>query len=682
MSKLGPHFMRGGDVIRWRGDATDGLPVIYKFDPMTLGMSLDVSQGALVVGKLDQQDGQLGITDWKALMKAGRTPKSAAQLRFDAQTRVPGPGGTTINRYTTNFRVDVWEDDNEVVPDTPDEAKWYSDYCIEMMRRYEAYGKRRANFSFAVGTPDIKRGSQHDIWPHLLPAIRYARDNGHYIALHEYMGFRPYYGVGWEQIDGNGNPKADYWHGRVKPDGSPDLSYPYGWTVLRYRYIWDTYLRPEGLNDTKLIITELGCDSVPSVTPNGMPTGTWREYISIWEGLRLDPYRQYADMLIWYDRMISKDGYVAGATVFTVGSVGVWAKWDIANTKVEQYLVEYIAAGQPPPTEPEEPEEPEKPMPTNLLPNGSFEEGWVNDPRWPSTTQEPKLWDVAWWTTLPNKIAPEWAYQACEGVHKSKALIPDHEEGDFFADDGGDWTYKVFGSHKAMWFSLTTKPALTLPEGKYRLSIRVYTDVYRKNENYEHFVKDFSNFDPRHAQISLMVNGTTIMPWRNLKPGTVEVITDDFDHAGGSAEIAISLRCNWPAPNNGFWLDGMTLIALPNTPPPPPPPPPQGKHTAVVVKLPQKATELMWMAAAQYAQKFSHTMTASVDDALAILGAGNQQSYVKLLWSSDAGHEDTVARVTAAGYRIEDVPLGNAPVATVFTSPVGDEGEREEGKLW
>jgi hypothetical protein len=230
-----------------------------------------------------------------------------------------------------------------VVPDNPAEAQWYSEYCIEMMRLYESIGKRRANFSFAVGTPHIQPGDAADVWPHLLPAVRYARDHGHYLALHEYMGYEADYGVGWRQIDKDRIPLT-VWHGRVIPGDGADESYPFGWTVLRYRYIWDTYLRPIGLGDTKLLITEVGCDSVESVTPLGASVGTWKEHREEWIAQGKDPAGTYAEMLKWYDARIREDGFVAGATIFTVGSVGNWVNWDISETAVESNLLQYIKA--------------------------------------------------------------------------------------------------------------------------------------------------------------------------------------------------------------------------------------------------------------------------------------------------------------------------------------------------
>ena len=339
-SKLGPHFIGSPGLPRWLNAGT----AVFKFDPSGLGASELVPPGPIVVGKLDQQEDRLNLTDWKAYMNGGGTPATVAAHRFNVQRNIfVGPNKPRADRYLVNGRIDAWEDDNEVVPDNPDEARWYATYCIEMMKHYESIGKRRANFCFAVGTPDIRPGDPADVWPHLLPAVRYARDHGHFIALHEYMGYEAELGVGWKQIDGQRRP-AHRWHGRTRPDGSPDESYPYGYVALRYRYIYDTYFRPEGLQDARLLITECGCDSVETVTPIGGTVGTWTEQRDLWSKDGRDPEAVYAGMLEWYDKRLRQDGYVLGAMIFTVGSVGIWAKWDIAGTGVENRILDYISA--------------------------------------------------------------------------------------------------------------------------------------------------------------------------------------------------------------------------------------------------------------------------------------------------------------------------------------------------
>ncbi len=345
-SKLGPHFIGTPGFDRWLAAG----PRIMKFDPSSLGASAQVPPGILVVGKLDQQDDHLGLTDWKALMNRGATPAEAARDRFEAQRNIfVGPNKPRVDRYAVNGRIDVWEDDNEIVPDNPREAQWYAEYCIEMMRRYESIGKKRANFSFATGTPDIRPGEAEDVWPHLLPAVRHARDHGHYLALHEYMGPEAELGVGRVQVDKHRKRIPNAWHGRRDPAGNPDERYPYGFCPLRYRYIYDVYLRPAGLADVPLLITECGCDGVDAVTPDDMEAGSWTHLRDgFWRRAGRDPEPHYAGMLQWYDQRLREDDFVVGAMIFTVGAgkQTTWEAWNIAGTGVEARVLAYIAAAR------------------------------------------------------------------------------------------------------------------------------------------------------------------------------------------------------------------------------------------------------------------------------------------------------------------------------------------------
>lgn len=345
-SKLGPHFIGTPGFERWLAAG----PRVMKFDPTSLGASAQVPPGILVVGKLDQEDEQLRLTDWKALMNRGASPADAARDRFEAQRNIfVGANKPRVDRYAVNGRIDVWEDDNEIVPDDPREAQWYAEYCIEMMRRYESIGKKRANFSFATGTPDIRPGHPDDIWPHLLPAVRYARDHGHFLALHEYMGPEAELGVGHTQVDVHRKRIPNAWHGRRDAAGNPDERYPYGYCPLRYRYVYDLYLRPAGLADVPLLITECGCDGVDAVTPDDMEAGSWTHLRDgFWRRAGRDPEPHYAGMLIWYDQRLREDDFVAGAMIFTVGAGKrtKWEEWNIAGTGVEERVLAHIAAAR------------------------------------------------------------------------------------------------------------------------------------------------------------------------------------------------------------------------------------------------------------------------------------------------------------------------------------------------
>jgi murein DD-endopeptidase MepM/ murein hydrolase activator NlpD len=88
-----------------------------------------------------------------------------------------------------------------------------------------------------------------------------------------------------------------------------------------------------------------------------------------------------------------------------------------------------------------------------------------------------------------------------------------------------------------------------------------------------------------------------------------------------------------------------------------PPPPDPVRHKAIVLKVPQDVTAGEWQQAAAYGFTYRHTMTASHDDMLTILGGGNEQSYVKLCWPGR--QVDVAGLIEVAGYSW--VPLFEEP---------------------
>ena len=88
--------------------------------------------------------------------------------------------------------------------------------------------------------------------------------------------------------------------------------------------------------------------------------------------------------------------------------------------------------------------------------------------------------------------------------------------------------------------------------------------------------------------------------------------------------------------------------------------PPSEKHKAIVVKLPQKMSKSEWLAAADIAYDFRHTMTASHDDTIRILTGGNAESFVK--FSHPERDVETIALVESLNYRWEPLYSSSGPV--------------------
>ncbi len=147
---------------------------------------------------------------------------------------------------------------------------------------------------------------------------------------------------------------------------------------------------------------------------------------------------------------------------------------------------------------------------------------------------------------------------------------------------------------------------------------------------------------------------------------------------------------NLPQRLNGLmpWLATYDAVArfpdLEVTPKPPPPPTsPPGRYKAIVVKAPQDATEAEWLRIASLAYGLRHDMTASHDTMMAILKAGNEESYVKVAYPGR--QKDVTALIEAAGYKwlpLAGLELTEPLVADMFDSPVGTTEERTRGETW
>ena len=390
---------------------------------------------------------------------------------------------------------------------------------------------------------------------------------------------------------------------------SDDIGAGWGWLVGRFRFVHEAADRA-GLRRPMIFISEAGW------TLNSMP-----------------PDDQAKRDIERMARLYAEHANIAGANLWTLQAGAGNGNLPTRLNALMGWLTNWtIATELPDAAEPPPPDNGGEPMPTNLLSNGSFEDGWTDATTFPG--QHPKGWTVEWNT---GPVGNGYDYGIGEAVHKSGQHLPENERGAFIWD--GEWTLKVFAGNRAIWPRL--KQTLALPAGRYRLTTPVWTDCYHWNSG-----KDY-NLDPQHLRWVVKVNGVEVAN-RALVAGRRESPFVEFDHSGGALALAVHFQCRWPIASNNLWLDGWTLAAVPVTPPPPPPPPVETRHKAIVVKLPQSMTAAEWRQAADYSFQFRHTMTASHDDMLTILNGGNAQSYVKLAFPER--QQDVAALVEAAGY--------------------------------
>ncbi len=213
-----------------------------------------------------------------------------------------------IARYRQNPGVDYWEGWNEFPPNTPAQWQWYAEFEANRACFMNDIGLKAAIGGFSAGTPE------YSDMAYFIPALEKAAQCNAIFTLHEYSS--PTMQTGFN----SGIPNA------VHVDNAGSLT-------LRYRYWYEGYIKPRGIN-IPLVISEAGIDS--NVGP-GCPMKEggqgWYACYKDWDAMNLgaEKWKVYLDQLVWYDNELRKDDYVIGFTIFTAGTSNVeaWRTFDI-----------------------------------------------------------------------------------------------------------------------------------------------------------------------------------------------------------------------------------------------------------------------------------------------------------------------------------------------------------------
>lgn len=239
--------------------------------------------------------------------------------------------------YASNPFIDYWEGWNEFVwsPGETSRLDWFAQFEAARACQMQARGYKAAVGGFAVGWPN-----SYAEFEHLLPIIEAASRCGAIFHLHEYNRPLMYCGVASNRPD-------------IIP-GAPAINQPAGPLTLRYRFLYEGWLRPRGLANVPLVISETGIDRVPAtgdcaaVDPYPLDPGrtTWKHHGEWWvqNGVGPTPEMAYVNQLAWYDRELRHDSYVLGATIFTMGvnGTGGWGDFDIHDVAIP--LANYVSS--------------------------------------------------------------------------------------------------------------------------------------------------------------------------------------------------------------------------------------------------------------------------------------------------------------------------------------------------
>jgi len=271
-----------------------------------------VSPGTVTIGRFTRDESD-ALEHWPET----HDPRAAAQAYVDRHLR----------EYRFNAGVDFWEGWNEFVPVTPERWQWYAEFEATRACLMQQQGLHAAVGGFPAGTPE------YDDMALFVPALEAAHRCGGIFTLHE--GVMPIIGCGVSATD----PE-------VRIPGSPPFDVAMGYMTARYRYWYEGYLKPRGLGNLPLVISELAVGGIVEDSPCNGPGGAdWKSYRKWWvqQGVAPTGEAAYLKVLAWYDQLMREDPYVLGATVFTAGAVSPevgWSDFDVHD--VLPLLTDYL----------------------------------------------------------------------------------------------------------------------------------------------------------------------------------------------------------------------------------------------------------------------------------------------------------------------------------------------------
>ncbi|MCA9957970.1 MAG: hypothetical protein KC443_02985 [Anaerolineales bacterium] len=203
-----------------------------------------------------------------------------------------------------------------------------------------------------------------------------------------------------------------------------------------------------------------------------------------------------------------------------------------------------------PPAEPTIPVNPV--LGANLLPNGSFENGWYNQNGIPEL-QLPNEWLFEWDEGPTGFGNQSWdVYVRPETRVLPSSQLPPAEHPLYIYD--GSYTVKMFKGSGAVSFRLWTN--VTLEPGTYVFEINVYPDlVMGYTENREKIWAD----DPNSGEVRLWA-GDRSTDWLSLSYGqrNTRNYTFTIDQTK-TIEVGVWARGRYAIPNNGFFFDAWSL---------------------------------------------------------------------------------------------------------------------------
>ncbi|GAG06730.1 unnamed protein product, partial [marine sediment metagenome] len=187
---------------------------------------------------------------------------------------------------------------------------------------------------------------------------------------------------------------------------------------------------------------------------------------------------------------------------------------------------------------------------TNILRNGSFENGWTD---YNESIQIPNDWDARWAdadTPNPYSSDPWNEFVAPEIVHKLRHQLPEDEQDLFILD--GDTTLKIFKGYGAFCAELTQP--LHLEPGMYTFTVRVFGDLVAYYDN----GRKYWAADPNSGLLRFVLNGHAYEDTHSITPAMWNLYSLEFA-ADGDTSIGVQVMFPFALANSGIFVDAWSL---------------------------------------------------------------------------------------------------------------------------
>lgn len=300
----------------------------------------------------------------------------------------------------------------------------------------------------------------------------------------------------------------------------------------------------------------------------------------------------------------------------------------------------------------------------NLLINPNFNDGWTDITTFGRPQQQPNGWGL-WMTFVGEEnISGGVTTGIPECTHKDAEQIPDWHELGLVPP----YTYKIQAVNMAFGGGLDQTITGLEPGKEYKYTCKLLFLFHPPDSR-----DRVPPLDERDIVIAIYCgdnNYSTIgQPLPSHRQWVTYEVTGIADE-DGKLEVGFEVGTYWQNSRDIF-VDGHSVTAVSA------PPPPEEKHKVVILKIPQEVEVDEWEQLGRWAHdNYKRTMTASHDDMLTMLAAGNDESYAVIYEPDYPSQEQAIQVLEENGYNWQsltfnppDHPLDGVEFGHLFNVP-------------